>query len=819
MSSFAQVCAVPGKDGPLTLAGTSIVNTYYAGSGTLNAGTNSLSLGMLRTGADANGVEANTTAPAVGDMLLIIQMQGAEFNTSDDNRYGDGVGDGTIQNTTGTDPARGFLSNTNFRAGLHEYVRVSSVSGATVNFVGAGFGGGLLNQYVQDVTAGSFRQTYQVIRVPQYSSLNLTSQIVPAPWDGTTGGVVAIDVAGTLNFGTLTGGVASHIDVSRRGFRGAGSQTDGDVTVGSAAYTSTNTTQHGIKAEGISGTPAFVQTSISGARNSFVTTSAVSAASGTSYPSGDYARGAPGNAGGGGTGHNSGGGGGGNGGIGGNGGRTFSGDASRDVGGFGGATVPNSTTRLMMGGGGGASDINNAVSPGGSGGRGGGLIIVRAGSITGSGVLTADGQRGVDDNSDTGRDGAGGGGAGGTILVEANSGQSSVTASVQGGDGGNANIDSAGAPRTTGESEGPGGGGGGGSVIYNSLAAAGVPVVNTTAGSPGTSQSSLTAGLGINNIASAGVGGSSIPLPYDPDGVPGVDSGALCLPQPTVTKTTSTPASSGAIVPGTNSTYTITATFPSTSGGASGVQLFDPQLGLTTTFTQTAAATSFTAIPADCATRTTITDPVSGSNANLLAGDWFVLPGCSLAYTIPILVDATTPSGTYQNDAGVRYLDPTRSTATRLVSSDTTDVTNPAGTAITYETGSTTNVLGSNYDGNLVSNTGEDILVLPPNITVAKVVSSGGGSNSPVIYTVTVTNTGAAGSYALSDTPAFGTGVTVAAAPTCTNTSSPAAGDTTPTCTTTTGRPRPAPPWSTPTPSRSRLVWPVVPPRRPPTAP
>ncbi|MBK7469807.1 MAG: DUF11 domain-containing protein [Betaproteobacteria bacterium] len=55
-------------------------------------------------------------------------------------------------------------------------------------------------------------------------------------------------------------------------------------------------------------------------------------------------------------------------------------------------------------------------------------------------------------------------------------------------------------------------------------------------------------------------------------------------------------------------------------------------------------------------------------------------------------------------------------------------------------------------------------------------------------YTVTVTNTGGAGTYALTDSPLFGAGITVTAPPVCTNTSVlPGVGDTTPTCTTTTG--------------------------------
>ena len=67
------VCATPGKDG----AGgtiTGIVNAYYppASTGTVAAGATSVVLGAAAT----NGAQ---TAIASGDLLLIIQMQGAQI--------------------------------------------------------------------------------------------------------------------------------------------------------------------------------------------------------------------------------------------------------------------------------------------------------------------------------------------------------------------------------------------------------------------------------------------------------------------------------------------------------------------------------------------------------------------------------------------------------------------------------------------------------------------------------------------------------------------------------------------------------------------
>ena len=63
--AWAQVCAVPGKDG-VTFAR----NSYFPGVGTAAAGATTVNIGAARV-----DVNAATTAFAVGDLALIIQMQ------------------------------------------------------------------------------------------------------------------------------------------------------------------------------------------------------------------------------------------------------------------------------------------------------------------------------------------------------------------------------------------------------------------------------------------------------------------------------------------------------------------------------------------------------------------------------------------------------------------------------------------------------------------------------------------------------------------------------------------------------------------------
>ncbi len=194
------VCATPGNDG----AGgtiTGIVNTYYPpkANGTLAAGATTMKLGT------SSGAAKQI---AIGDLLLIIQMQDALINSTNTGAYGDG---------SPGDPATGSSNIQN--TGLFEYVTATStVAGnGTLTFQGTGANGGLLNSYVQAayVAGTNGQQTYQVIRVPQYTSATLSSGLVPLAWNGAVGGVLALDVASQL---TLNGTVAA----DSLGFRGGG---------------------------------------------------------------------------------------------------------------------------------------------------------------------------------------------------------------------------------------------------------------------------------------------------------------------------------------------------------------------------------------------------------------------------------------------------------------------------------------------------------------------------------------------------------------------------------------------------------------------
>lgn len=478
------VCAVPGRDGsPTSLSG--VVNTYYPGTATANAGAASISVGAS---------QGATTPIASGDLLLVIQMQDAAIDYTNTSSYGNGSSGSGATNYNS--------------AGLYEFVRATGpVSGGSVPIQGTGTGLGLRNTYTNDnATAIQGQRRFQVVRVPQYDSATVTGQITAQAWNGSTGGIVVMDVAGTLTF---SGG---GINVDAKGFRGGGGQQLSGQTGGSNTAYRTRATPpsgtplyNGNKAEGVAGSPNYMYDGTA------------TLASGSGYPDGtnadaSRARGAPGNAGGGGTDgnpsandQNSGGGGGGNGGAGGLGGNTWSSNLS--LGGFGGAVFPYAAGRLAMGGGGGSGSRNNSTGVQSSGGQGGGLIIVRANSITGTANLSANGGVGVTPAND----GGGGGGAGGSVLVFARTGVlTSLTINAKGANGTNADP--------TGSAHGPGGGGAGG-VIYLSSAAVSTSVTGgangtTTAAANAYGATSGTAGVTNTNLTESQI--------------PGVTSGATC---------------------------------------------------------------------------------------------------------------------------------------------------------------------------------------------------------------------------------------------------------------------------------------------------
>ena len=243
------VCSTPGRDGAGgTLTG--VVNTYFPpGAGVTGAAAGSTSIVL---GAAA-GAPAAQTPVAIGDRLLIIQMQNATINSTNSSVYGDGVPG---------DPGSGSTSLGS--SGLFEYVTATStlaVGGGTLSFTGAGNNGGLVNTYVQaaaspttNPTAG--QSTFQVIRVPQYTTAVLSSSLDGLAWNGSVGGVLALDVATHL---TLGGVVA----VDAQGFRGGAGQILAAATTPptplSTDYVTLSTqTTNAPKGEGIAGTPKTV---------------------------------------------------------------------------------------------------------------------------------------------------------------------------------------------------------------------------------------------------------------------------------------------------------------------------------------------------------------------------------------------------------------------------------------------------------------------------------------------------------------------------------------------------------------------------------
>lgn len=480
------VCGRPGNDGStVTTYGAGHINTYYPGGASVSAGATSLSVGAVPS-------NYGTTPIAAGDLLLIIQVQRANINTTDTSGYGsiNNISDG-------------------YTTGYYEYIVAQNnvpLAGGTLQFRGAGTTNGLKYNYItfngtSNTNRGKGR--YQIIRVPQYSSITLTSTITTPRWNGDVGGIVAMEVFGTLNFNGQT------IHADDRGFRGGYSP---NVTSGSnlTQYRSLTFDNLGAgKGESIAGTPRHVW-NLAVTPNTFLDNGATYQGG---YSNGDYSRGAPANAGGGGNSHNAGGGGGANAGMGGSGGFGYRSGwnsnshlTAADDRGFGGYSlssigagiINNTSHRIFMGGGGGRADTNNSNT--GVGGAGGGLVIISARQVSGTGTLRSNGSNGLNATND----GAGGGGAGGTVFLNVlNNSTGTINLIANGGSGGNVNHS---------DIHGPGGGGGGGAVFYHVPGA----TVNATANGG----ASGTHSTWSNHSASAGVGGSIInftEIPVDLD--------------------------------------------------------------------------------------------------------------------------------------------------------------------------------------------------------------------------------------------------------------------------------------------------------------
>ena len=379
----------------------------------------------------------NTVGLDTGDEVLLIQMQGAVINTSYDNSFGN---------------IKAYKN-----AGNYELAEIKTIIGNRIELKSP-----IIKYY-------STNERVQLVKVAKYKSAAINALVTSLPWDGTTGGVIAIDVQDTLVLNR-------NINAGSMGFRGGNLYPNEPFHCGDTQYYWTlNTGAIGMKGEGITRYDQKYEAGIM-----------------------PYA-----NGGGGGAANNSGGGGGGHAGNGGNGGFQSSNCASSINEGVGGKFIdyyPN-YFRIYAGGGGGAGQQDDGFATPGM--NGGGIVLIRANYLIGNNnaILSQGGNQTNSAGNGIVSDGGGGGGAGGSILLEVNNYTTPLFLNVAGGNGGNTFAND---PVI---STGPGGGGGGGMIWYSGAALPAVVTTTTSGGNPGIVNNSLAPTNGTSYGAEPGVDG------------------------------------------------------------------------------------------------------------------------------------------------------------------------------------------------------------------------------------------------------------------------------------------------------------------------
>ncbi len=387
------------------------------------------------TGTNANSVTlASTVGFSVGNKVILIQMKGASIDTTNTSNFG------TIS----------FYNNT----GNYEMLQISAITGNTVTFT------------TPLTRAYTVSGIVQLVYVPVYVNVLVTGLLTCAPWNGSTGGVLAFEANGSI---TLN----ANIDAKGRGFRG------GTKVSGSFASCAGN----------VNGFKLPTTSMLSGNKGEGIVITQSTFSKGM---------GALANGGGAGNDVNGGGAGGGNFGLGGQGGNSKC--SSSPIALCGGrqgknCTYSNVANKIFLGGGGGSGHENDGVSTAGE--AGGGIIIIRGTTLNGNNnLINADGN---DVLTIAGNDGQGGGGAGGTVLLDVCA-TNSLSISAKGGFGGTDNF---GGP----DCHGKGGGGAGGVIWTSSSTLAFTSVL--TGGNPGIFSNSASQCFNASNGATAGqVGGS-----------------------------------------------------------------------------------------------------------------------------------------------------------------------------------------------------------------------------------------------------------------------------------------------------------------------
>lgn len=678
------VCATGTPPTGGTLSG--VLNTYYPGTASVSAGSTSIPVGA------ANG----TGTIAAGSELLVIQMQDASISTSNTVAYGNGY--------TG----QGFTTINN--AGNYEFVTATGpVSGGAVPILGAGVGGGLVFGYTAAAASATKGQsTYQVVLVPQYTTATLGAATAAA-WNGSTGGILALDIGSNLNLGSAT------VSVNGLGFRGgAGMQLVGGYGGANTDYQYKSPTAYtgaaggatgvdGSKAEGVAGTPMWVESG-----GTFLqTTTTVGYPSGTAGTDGSMARGAPGNAGAGGTDadpaindENAGGGGGGNGGSGGFGGDSW--NTNLSDGGEGGGAFPATIDRIAMGGGGGAGTRNNSDGDtlASSGAAGGGIVFIRAFSFSGTATITANGAASY---IGTANDAGGGGGAGGAIIMlAANGGEAGLTLQANGGRGGDA-WDSQAYSLT--QRHGPGGGGGGGVIFVSATPAS----MTATGGANGT-----TLNPGVPYGATAGNAGTTA-VTATMSQVTGMQSSEVCtrLPDLAITK------SHGGVTftRGTTATYTLALSNVSPLGSTAGLVTVDDTLpfGITPT---AASGTGWTCSVSG--------QTISCTTSNVLAAG-ANYPSIAVSANVLQSAPATlTNTGTLSGGGDVSPLNDTSTDVASVASTADMAVTDLASPNPVAAGGNLTYTIGVTNNGPSAADNATLVVPVPTNTTFVSIAAPSG---------------------------------------------------------------------------------------------
>ena len=221
--SFAQ----RGKDGAKTIStANNIVNEYTNLTASVGAGTTNIP--VTNSALNANSRFPATLAP--GDLILIYQVQGVFIN---------GYASGTIGLPNDTTWGRVVDY---YNTGKYEFAQVRAVPNANSITLDCG----LKNNY--DVNATFFYTL--IVRVPRYTSLTINSGGVLTcdDWNGTSGGVLAVEVEG--NAVINTGGI---IDATGKGFRG-GSLVGDNLTAYGVNNVASNDASYGAeKGESVTG--------------------------------------------------------------------------------------------------------------------------------------------------------------------------------------------------------------------------------------------------------------------------------------------------------------------------------------------------------------------------------------------------------------------------------------------------------------------------------------------------------------------------------------------------------------------------------------